>query len=98
MMAGLSQCPDSPLFLPRHLPERSSPSRVRFAAQKPRALDCSGPFRKHMLEKEGKCKVKTMPRLLLCTASRWSAPAIASGRQNSPAPDISLDDVNNFQA
>lgn len=35
-----------PLSLPPHVPERSSPSRVRFAAQKPRALDRSGPFRR----------------------------------------------------
>jgi hypothetical protein len=35
-----------PLSLPPHVPERSSPSRVRFAAHKPRALDGSGPFRR----------------------------------------------------
>jgi hypothetical protein len=35
-----------PLSLLPHVPERSSPSRVRFAAQKPRALDGSGPFRR----------------------------------------------------
>ncbi len=35
-----------PLSLLLHVPERSSPSRVRFAAQKPRALDRSGPFRR----------------------------------------------------
>ena len=40
-----------PLSLHAHLPERSSPSRVRFAAQKPRALDCSGPFRSLILHK-----------------------------------------------
>jgi hypothetical protein len=34
-----------PLSLAPHVPERSSPSRVRFAAHKSRALDCSGPFR-----------------------------------------------------
>ena len=34
----------SPLSLSFHVPERSSPSRVRCAAQKPRALDCCGPF------------------------------------------------------
>ena len=28
-----------PLSLPSYVPERSSPSRVRYAAQKPRALD-----------------------------------------------------------
>jgi len=35
-----------PLSLPPYVPERSSPSRVRCAAHKPRALDCSGPFRR----------------------------------------------------
>jgi hypothetical protein len=35
-----------PLSLPPHVPERSSPSRVRSAAHKPRALDRSGPFRR----------------------------------------------------
>lgn len=35
-----------PLSLPPYVPERSSPSRVRFAAHKPRALDRSGPFRR----------------------------------------------------
>ena len=34
-----------PLSLLPHLLERSSPSRVRSAALKPRALDRSGPFR-----------------------------------------------------
>ena len=35
-----------PLSLLPHVPERSSPSRVRFAAHTPRALDRSGPFRR----------------------------------------------------
>ena len=35
-----------PLSLLPHVPERSSPSRVRFAAHKPRALDRCGPFRR----------------------------------------------------
>jgi hypothetical protein len=35
-----------PLSLLPHVPERSSPSRVRFAAQNARALDGSGPFRR----------------------------------------------------
>ena len=44
-----------PLFLLSHLPERSSPSRVRFAAQKQRALDRSGPFRtRPMRRKSGR--------------------------------------------
>jgi hypothetical protein len=41
----------SPLSLHRHIPERSSPSRVRFAAQTQRALDRSGPFRKLISDK-----------------------------------------------
>ena len=40
-----------PLSLLPHVPERSSPSRVRCAAHKPRALDCSGPFRRFTNEK-----------------------------------------------
>ena len=35
-----------PLSLLPDVPERSSPSRVRFAAHKPRALDRCGPFRR----------------------------------------------------
>ena len=35
-----------PLSLLPYVPERSSPSRVRFAAQNRRALDGSGPFRR----------------------------------------------------
>ena len=42
-----------PLSLRLHIPQRSSPSRVRSAAQNPRALDCSGPFRTAHLQ-EGK--------------------------------------------
>jgi hypothetical protein len=44
-MIAILQSPAGPLSLHRHLPERSSPSMVRCAAQKPRALDRSGPFR-----------------------------------------------------
>jgi hypothetical protein len=40
-----------PLSLHLHLSERSSPSRVRSAAQNRRALDRSGPFRTAHLEK-----------------------------------------------
>lgn len=51
----------SRLSLLLYLPERSSPSRVRCAAQNPRALDRSGPFRNLILRpgKGGKCKVHT---------------------------------------
>ncbi len=60
-MIAFQPTPGSPLSLPPHLPERSSPSRVRFAAQKPRALDRSGPFRKRILieGKGGNCKGNT---------------------------------------
>lgn len=51
MIADMTECAVSPLSLPRHLPERSSPSRVRSAAQNQRALDCSGPFRRLLLDK-----------------------------------------------
>jgi hypothetical protein len=50
MIAGVP-LPTSPLSLHRHLSERSSPSRVRSAAQNRRALDRSGPFRTRTLEK-----------------------------------------------
>ena len=41
-----------PLSLPLDVPERSSPSRVRCAAHKPRALDRSGPFRRFTVIRE----------------------------------------------
>jgi hypothetical protein len=53
MIPGMRQLPASPLSLRYHLPERSSPSRVRYAAQNQRALDRSGPFRK-LSSKKGK--------------------------------------------
>ena len=62
-----------PLSLLTYVPERSSPSRVRFAAQNRRALDCCGPFRRFSLRRER----GQMQRLFLrlATASRWSAPS-----------------------
>jgi hypothetical protein len=51
MIADIHQASASPLSLHRHLPERSSRSRVRFAAQTQRALDRSGPFRNLISEK-----------------------------------------------
>jgi hypothetical protein len=51
----------SPLSLHRHLPERSSPSRVRSAAPNPRALDRSGPFRKLSSEKGKGANAKANP-------------------------------------
>ena len=47
-----------PLSLLPYLPERSSPSRVRFAAHKPRALDRSGPFRRLSNEKGKRANAK----------------------------------------
>jgi hypothetical protein len=41
-----------PLSLLSYVPERSSPSRVRCAAHKPRALDRSGPFRRWTVIRE----------------------------------------------
>lgn len=54
--------PTSPLSLPPHLSERSSPSRVRSAAQNQRALDRSGPFRTRTLEKGKGATAKAKPR------------------------------------
>ena len=79
-MIAFRPIPGSPLSLLPHLPERSSPPRVRSAesfqtrkrfssaAQKPRALDRSGPFRKRILieGKGGNCKGSTanpIPRI-----------------------------------
>jgi hypothetical protein len=53
------------------VPERSSPSRVRFAAHKPRALDGSGPFRR-LTNKKGKRANANLLSSRLFTASRWS--------------------------
>jgi hypothetical protein len=64
----------SPLSLLFHVPERSSPSRVRCAAHKPRALDGSGPFRRLTYEK-GKRANANLLNLRLGPASRWSAPS-----------------------
>ena len=50
-----------PLSLLPYVPERSSPSRVRYAAHKPRALDGSGPFRKLTNDKGKRANAKTTP-------------------------------------
>jgi hypothetical protein len=55
-----------PLSLLPYVPERSSPSRVRFAAHKPRALDCSGPFRRLTNEKEKRANANPSPFAALC--------------------------------
>src|ERR1700736_3584367 len=63
--------PETPgrLSLLLHLAERSSPSRVRFAAQTPRAIDRSGPFRRVLWEKRKAAKANppscSFPRLPL---------------------------------
>jgi hypothetical protein len=72
MIAAPMRHAASPLSLHRHLPERSSPSRVRSAAQNPRALDRSGPFRTLTLEK-GKGATAKAKRFSFC--SRLLPPA-----------------------
>ena len=47
-----------PLSIPSYVPEQSSPSRVRFAAHKTRALDGSGPFRRLTNDKGKRAKRK----------------------------------------
>jgi hypothetical protein len=86
------QRPTSPLSLHRHLSERSSPSRVRSAAQNQRALDCSGPFRTLTLEKGKGATAKAKP---FSVCSRVLPPA---GRPRPKIPSPALDDVNNLQA
>jgi hypothetical protein len=55
-----------PLSLLPYVPERSSPSRVRFAAHTPRALDGSGPFRRWINEKEKRANANPSPFAALC--------------------------------
>jgi hypothetical protein len=50
--AGRGQRATGSLSFTRQLAERSSPSRVRCAAQNQRALDCSGPFYRLTFMKE----------------------------------------------
>jgi hypothetical protein len=59
--ARMRPLPASPLSLHRYVPERSSPSRDRFAAQNRRALDRSGPFRKLILDKGKGANAKSKP-------------------------------------
>jgi hypothetical protein len=51
---------DRPLALHDHVPERSSPSRVCFAAPNPRVLDCGGPFRRFSLRRERGPNARTL--------------------------------------
>ena len=53
-----------PLSLLPHVPERSSPSRVRCAEQKTLALDGSGPFRRLAPKKEKAANAKAKPSQL----------------------------------
>jgi hypothetical protein len=63
-----------PLSLLPYVPQRSSLSRVRFAAHQPRALDSSGPLPRLTHEKGKRANAKLfIPRL--CTAFLWSAPS-----------------------
>jgi hypothetical protein len=55
-----------PLSLPPYVPERSSPSRVRFAAHKPRALDRSGPFRRLTNDKGKRANANPSKFAALC--------------------------------
>jgi hypothetical protein len=64
-----------PLSLLPHVPERSSPSRVRFAAHKPRALDRSGPFRRLTEIRESG---QMQSPLAAPPASRWLAPSCST--------------------
>ena len=80
-----TRLPVSPLSLHDHLPERSSPSSVRFAAQNRRALDDSGPFRRLIYE-EGKGGNRKVP------TNTGQIPE----RRDSRSPP--LDDVNNLRA
>jgi len=55
-----------PLSLPPYVPERSSPSRVRCAAHKSRALDRSGPFRRFTNEKGKRANANPSHSAALC--------------------------------
>ena len=86
------RCPDprqgtppetlGPLSLLPHVPERSSSSRVRYAAHKPRALDRSGSFRRLTQIRESG---QMQNPFAAPSASRWSGPGAARqlwSRQN----------------
>jgi len=61
MIASIETRGEAPFPFTTNLPERSSPSRVRFAAHTPRALDRSGPFRNSSLEKGKGAHAKENP-------------------------------------
>ena len=79
--------PETPAPFPwdTKLPERSSPSRVRCAAQTPRALDRSGPFRTPHFDKGKGAHAN---------AERYGLPLVgpgASPHTGQPTIDFSLD-------
>jgi hypothetical protein len=80
MTSALPTRGQGPLSLHAHLPERSSPSRVRFAAQTTRALDRSGPFRNLILRqgKGGQCKALSLDRVNKVEASLQVPASLAS--------------------
>jgi len=98
MIAVRMRHANSPLSLHRHLPERSSPSRVRSAAQNRRALDRSGPFRKLSLDKGKGANAKSKP---LPFTADCRLPLVGPQKSLPRNPKIRsppLDDVNNLQA
>jgi hypothetical protein len=78
--------PTSPLSLHRHLSERSSPSRVRSAAQNPRALDRSGPFRTPTLEKGKGATAKANP-FFVCNSV---LPPVGRPRTKNRSPPLTM--------
>jgi hypothetical protein len=75
------------LSLHAHVPERSSPSRVRFAAQNRRALDRSGPFRRftERREREQMQRALSIGALVLPPAGRPRAAARGRVHKTSSA-------------
>jgi len=85
MITGIPR-PTSPLSLHRHLSDRSSPSRVRSAAQNRRALDYSGPFRTRTLEKGKGATAKAKP---FSVCSRV-LPPVGRSRPKIRAPPLTM--------
>jgi hypothetical protein len=98
MIAAPMRHAASPLSLHRHLPERSSPSRVRSAAQNRRALDRSGPFRKLSLDQGKGANAKPKPLLVAADCGLPSVGPQQSLPRNPQIRSPPLDDVNNLQA
>jgi hypothetical protein len=85
MITGVPR-PATPLSLHPHLSERSSPSRVRYAAQNQRTLDRSGPFRTLTLEKGKVATAKAKP---LSVCSRVPPP-VGRPRPKIRAPPLTM--------